>query len=553
MVWMPGLAAASTASADPTTWIRQAVPAPGPVTVPGATSAPAPASSVTVASDFGAAVVIQGKTAFVGAPFTTVAGKVQQGAVYVFREGDDRSWSQSGMLTASDGAAYAQFGGRLAVSGATLMVGAPGVKVDGHSAQGAAYVFTQAGGSWSEAQKLTASDGAAGDEFGSALALSGTTALVGARYGQVGANKRQGAAYVFAAAAGSWSEAQKLTASDGAAGDLFGSAVALDGSRALIGASAANVDGNRLAGAVYAFSGASGTWTEAKRLTASDGAAGDLFGSAIALSGAKALIGAPDATGAGGLNQGEVYAFADAGGVWSQTATLTAQDGAQGDQFGGAIRLHAARALIGSAGSGRAYLFDATSGGWTLAQEFAGGNSYGAALDFGGRSLLVGAPSGSGAVDFYERTNLGLAISVPAEAKPKSSYTANAILTNNAASASPPLSLVVLTPAGASLGSAESTQGSCKSGKAGVACVLGQVAGNGGEAKVDVKLTVAAKKPPATLDNVAEVSNATPPVTASAAVSVPQKHSGGGGGGLGLGGLLALLGLMLAAGVARYR
>ncbi|MGH8160896.1 MAG: FG-GAP repeat protein [Gammaproteobacteria bacterium] len=523
---------------DPMVWIGQSVGAPAPIT----------ANGISTASAFGADVVLDGQTAFVGAPFTTVAGDIQRGAVYVFGEGSDRSWVQSAVLTASNGAAYDQFGSRLAVSGTTLLIGAPGAA----SARGAAYVFTQSGGAWGQTGELTASDGAAGDEFGVSLAVSGATALVGARYAQVGANARQGVAYLFTQSGGAWSQAGKLTASDGAANDLFGSAVAFEGAEALVGAPAASVGGNTLAGAVYAFAETTGTWSQIQKLVASDGAVGDSFGSALAIGGTTALVGAPEATVSGQVNEGKAYVFVNSAGAWTQTAELIAGDGSQGDQIGAALALDAGRAFVGNgSGGGNAYIFEGGGGTWTQTEEFSGAAGYGEALDLEGLSILVGAPLGGGSIFFYEPTDLALAFSAPAEAKRKAQYTGDVILTNSAATDSPPLSLVVVAPTGASLASAASTQGDCNTKSSSAVCKLGQVAGNGGQAKVNVKFTVTTKNKGAmTLNNFAQVQGAVPSVTASAAVQVAKKKSSGGGGALGLG-LLALLGLLAVAGVAR--
>ena len=83
-------------------------------------------------------------------------------------------------------------------------------------------MFGRSGTSWSQQAKLTASDGAAGDVFGNSVAISGNTAVIGAYYDDVGSNSNQGSAYVFVRSGTSWSQQAKLTASDGAASDYFG-------------------------------------------------------------------------------------------------------------------------------------------------------------------------------------------------------------------------------------------------------------------------------------------------------------------------------------------
>ena len=88
--------------------------------------------------------------------------------------------------------------------------------------QGSAYVFVRSGTTWSQQQKLTAGDGATDDLFGLSVAISGETVVVGAHRDDIGANSDQGSAYVFVRSGTTWSQQQKLTASDGAADDVFG-------------------------------------------------------------------------------------------------------------------------------------------------------------------------------------------------------------------------------------------------------------------------------------------------------------------------------------------
>src|SRR6266404_1438039 len=221
-------------------------------------------------------------------------------------------------VTANDGTANSYFGSAAALNGSTALIGADG----DNSFQGAAYLFTNSNGSWSEGQKLIASDGLAGDEFGYRVALADNTLLVGAFTATVGGNASQGAAYVFAQSNGTWSESQKLTASDGGLFDNFGASVALDGSTLVVGANGATVGGNAAQGAVYVFTESNGTWTQTQKLTANDGAANDSFGESVALEGSTALIGAYNATVNGHPLQGAAYFFTESNGSWSQGEKL---------------------------------------------------------------------------------------------------------------------------------------------------------------------------------------------------------------------------------------
>jgi hypothetical protein len=106
----------------------------------------------------------------------------------------DPSWMQEQELTESGGVAGDQFGVSVAVSGTTAVIGVPNKTTGSTANQGAAYVYVFSGGVWSLQQELLASDGAAGDHFGSAVAVSGTTAVIGAPNKKIGLNYLQGAA-----------------------------------------------------------------------------------------------------------------------------------------------------------------------------------------------------------------------------------------------------------------------------------------------------------------------------------------------------------------------
>ena len=312
------------------------------------------------ASDlFGNSVSVSGDTALISAPYDDDQGD-RSGSVYVFERDATGSWSEQEKLTASDGAAGDAFGFFVSVSGDTALIGAPD-----NQGSGSAYVFVRdATGTWSEQAKLAASDGAAGDIFGQSFSVLGNTALIGAPQDD-DLGSVSGAVYVFVRdATGTWSEQAKLTASDGAAGDLFGNPVLVSGDTALIGA---RVDDDRgfHSGSVYVFvRDATGSWSEQAKLTASDGAANDVFGNSVSVSGDTALIGVARDDDRGD-NSGSAYVFVrDATGNWSEQAKLTASDGAAGDVFGYSVSLLDGTALIGAAGnddrgesSGSVYVF----------------------------------------------------------------------------------------------------------------------------------------------------------------------------------------------------
>jgi nucleoside-specific outer membrane channel protein Tsx len=333
---------------------------------------------------FGFSVALSGTTALIGAQ----GHNSGTGVAYVFSESGG-VWSQRAELTASDGAQGDEFGGSVALSGTTALIGAQGPNYS----TGVAYVFSESGGVWSQQAELTASDGAQGDYFGVSVALSGTTALVGAW----GHNTNTGAAYVFSESGGVWSQQAELTASDGAQGDLFGSSVAVSGTTALIGA----YNRNNQTGAAYVFSESGGVWSPRAELTASDGAQRDVFGFSVAVSGTTALVGAWGHN----TNTGVAYVFSESGGVWSQQAELTASDGAQGDLFGVSVALSGTTALIGAqgpnSGTGVAYVFSESGGVWSQQAELTA--SDGAQNDYFGWSVALSETTAL--IGAYERNS----------------------------------------------------------------------------------------------------------------------------------------------------
>ena len=289
--------------------------------------------------------------------------------------------TEEAKLTASDGEASHYFGGSVALHGDLALVGAS--RAD--ESRGAVYVFVRSGTTWAQEAKLTASDGAEDDSFGGSVALDGERALIGAS----GDDNRRGAAYVFVRSGTTWTEEAKLTASDGEPWNSFGGAVALDGERALVGARNANES----YGAAYVFVRSGSTWTEEAKLTPSDindEEEGGNFGQSLALDGERALVGA-DAT---DEYRGVAYVFVRSGSTWTEEAKLTASDGEPDDGLGGAVSLDGDRALVSAYGvdsyRGAAYVF--VRSGSTWAEEAKLTASDGEAWDtFGGSVSLDGA------------------------------------------------------------------------------------------------------------------------------------------------------------------
>jgi hypothetical protein len=291
---------------------------------------------------FGGAVAIFNDTIVVGAPYDDLGANANQGSVYVFvRSGG--AWTQQAKLTASDGAAGDYFGRAVAVYEDRVVVGVPGDDVGSNSDQGSAYVFTRSAAAWTQTGKLIAK-GAPQDAFGISVALSGETVIVGAS----GSNSSRGSAYVFVRGGDSWIQAQKLTASDGAAGDLFGDSVAISGGTVVVGVPKGDIGSNQDQGSAYVFVGVSNSWTQQAKLTASDGAAYDQFGVSVAVYEDTIVVGAFSDDFGSSSNQGSVYVFARSSSAWAQAQKLTVKDGAADDKFGRAVAIHRNTLVVGA-------------------------------------------------------------------------------------------------------------------------------------------------------------------------------------------------------------
>ena len=306
------------------------------------------ASDAATSDHFGCPVALSGDTALVGVPFKTVNGKMWAGAVYVFTR-SGTSWSQQAEFSDPDAASLEEFGYSVALSGDTALVGALNKKtVGGKDGAGSVYVFTRSGTKWSRKVKLRAGDAATNDGFGSSVALSGNTALVGAEHKTVSGKKDAGCAYVFTRTGTKWSQRAKLTAADAAADDSFGLRAMLDGNTALVGAPFKTVGGKDSAGCAYVFTRTGTKWSQRAKLTAADAAADDSFGNSVALSGDTALVGAAHKTASGKKEAGAVYVFTRTGTKWSQPVKLRDPGAAAHEYFGYSVALSVDTALIGA-------------------------------------------------------------------------------------------------------------------------------------------------------------------------------------------------------------
>ncbi len=354
---------------------------------------------------FGCSVDLHGNSLVIGSNLDGA------GSITSCHQGSDGTWScDPQKVTASDGQPGDEFGRSAGVDGNWLAVGAPFAKGPRAGGSGVVYLFQRqdATSPWIQSQKLSASDAARGDQFGLTLALSGGILIVGAPNSVGNAGSLSGAVYVFHLDGGTWTQGPKLTARDAAPFDNFGFSLAIDGTTIVVGAPFRDgVAGN--SGAAYVFKPSGGGWSQGTRLTASDGAADDEFGSAVAVSGDALAVGARTDDVNGMLDAGSAYVYQRNGESWSEAAHFFGQ--AAGDRFGTAVSMSGNRLLVGallhdgsSPESGAAYLFmrrDGASPWEPEAFSFPAGavtGRFGQAVSIDGENLLVGAYLAAGGV-----------------------------------------------------------------------------------------------------------------------------------------------------------
>ena len=284
--------------------------------------------------------------------------------------------TESAKLIASDATNSDHLGYSVSISsdGNTVIVGAYLDDNEKGIDAGCAYIFNRSNGVWVQEAKLLASDGAAGDRFGSSVAISGdgNTVIVGA-YANSDVGTESGSVYIFFRNGTTWSEQAKLLSIEVAGGDRFGHSVAIsgDGNTAVI-SSIFDDDIGSNSGAVFIFSRTNNTWTEQTKILSNDIASNDTFGSSVAISndGNTIIVGANGDD----VNRGGAYIFIKNGTTWTQQAKLLASDGITNDYFGSSVSISGDgnTAIVGSnydddkgSSSGSSYIYTRIGTTWS--------------------------------------------------------------------------------------------------------------------------------------------------------------------------------------------
>jgi hypothetical protein len=337
------------------------------------------ASDGKVGDQFGSSVAVSGNTAVVGAPNAS-DGSQSLGAAYVFVKAANgwNNMTQTAKLTGSDSGVTIPSGSPVAISGNTIVTSA----FDSTISQYALLVFVEPATGWADmtqTAELTVSDGGTNAGGFAGIAISGDTIAAGVPTSTVNGNRQQGAAYVFVKPAGGWqnmTQTAKLTASDGQPASVFGWSVSEYGRTVVAGA----IGNNFGQGAAYVFVEPKGGWsnmTQTAELTASDGAANFNFGYSVSASSSTIVIGAPFTIVGSKFQQGKAYIFVKPLNGWKsadENAQLTARNGIATNYFGYSVAISASSILVGAPnvnqGQGAAYLFLKPASGWLTTSRY---------------------------------------------------------------------------------------------------------------------------------------------------------------------------------------
>jgi len=347
--------------------------AASPATDPSLSDATLRPADVANSDIFGHSIAVSGDTLLSSARLDDDNGG-DSGSTYVFVQ-SGTTWSEEAKLTAADGASGDQFGFSVAIDGDTAVVGAP-YDDDNGTDSGSAYVFVRSGTTWTQQAKLTGGDAVAFDFVGESVSISGDTIAIGGE-GHDAGGSFSGVVYVFTRSGTTWAQEAKLLASDADANSWFGFPVVLDGDT-LLAAAAGHTHGVRT-GAAYIFTRSGTLWTEQAELLPSDGATDDFFGWQAALDGDTAVI-SSILDDDNGTDSGSAYVFTRSGTTWTEQAKLVAATGAEAfDHFGTGVAVEGDTVIVGANfadvgpygnNRGMAYLFRRSGTVWTEATMF---------------------------------------------------------------------------------------------------------------------------------------------------------------------------------------
>jgi hypothetical protein len=317
-------------------------------------------------------------------------------------------------LEASDAQLSDWFGNSVSISddGNTIVIGAY-QEDDTATGAGSAYIYTRSGTTWTQIQKIQASDAENSDEFGTSVKISGdgNTMIIGADKEDTNGNWA-GSAYIFTKSGSTWSEQDKIQPTDSTTEQFFGKSVSIsdDGNTAIIGAPGQSTG----PAAAYIFTRSGTTWSQEAKISSPVDPTASYFGGSVDISddGNTAIIGYSLEDTTAGVDAGAAYIYTRSGSTWSQEAKLESDDAEASDMFGVAVSISGDgnTVVVGAtgedtawdnstqAGAGAAYVFARSGSTWSQEGKLQGNivqtnTSFGHSVSISddGNTVIVGA------------------------------------------------------------------------------------------------------------------------------------------------------------------
>jgi hypothetical protein len=363
----------------------------------------ATAEDATPGDNFGYSVKVSGMYAVVGAPDDKIGNNSVQGSAYVFKK-ENGVWSQQAKLLASDGAAEDFFGTSVDIDGDYIVVGAPSKRVNGMESAGGIYVFYRSGNQWNQQAMLLASDPDSGDQFGGAVAISGSYLIAGAPFNDVSAQPDRGNAYIFSRSGTTWTQHAIISPTFGLPGDQIGKSVDIDGDKVLIGAPFDDNNNTVNAGCAYIYKRNLNLWFGEYHFLPQSAQENSHFGTSVAMDDTTVVIGWPQLDYSGYLSLGIVCVYFYNGTTWYRHSDITPSEQREGLSFGSEVGISHGSIVIGvpqnhvgyAYAQGKAWVYQQHGSQWQVTRSIVDDHGqphdyfgFGAGID--GHEVIIGS------------------------------------------------------------------------------------------------------------------------------------------------------------------
>lgn len=320
-------------------------------------------------SQFGFNVSVSSNFAIIGNPRDDIGANTDQGSASIYQF-NGSNWVFMQKISDPTGAALNNFGINVSISGNYAVVGEPRYDVGPNTGQGAACVYQFNGSSWVLMQRIIDATGSANASFGQNVSVSGNYIAIGAVLETVGGHTLQGTASVYQYNGTSWVLMQKIIDATGGSTDNFGR-VALSGNYLAIGGSNSNLGQGSVS--VYQYNGSA--WVLMQKIIPA-GSFGDYFGATVSLSGTYLLVSSNGDDIGSNTDQGSASIFQYNGTNWVLMQTLIDPNGTTNDFFGLGVSISSNYAIIGITGhavgnstnQGSAIIYQHVGAGWQKLQ-----------------------------------------------------------------------------------------------------------------------------------------------------------------------------------------